>query len=153
MGALDADPLHERGDIIGKQFCRLGPCRLVRLACTAWVEGNAGEELGIVRDLESVASIVGGKVWNEDERLTGPLLLVIHSDVVHFDFRHISLPNEGASLDENRTRLYPFEDNEKTIPTILTTSQKLSTGAECDRVNFRRSVAKEIGKVCFRGRS
>jgi type I restriction enzyme R subunit len=39
--------------------------------------------------------------------------------------------NDGALGDQY---LRTFQDNEKTVPTILTTSQKLSTGVDARRV-------------------
>ena len=54
---------------------------------------------GIVGDLEGVAGIVGGEIGDEDERLSGALLLVVHGDTVRFDFRHVNLPLRMSYAD------------------------------------------------------
>ena len=56
MRLLDADRLHERGDIVGEQFHRISASRLVGLACSPRVERDASEMLGIVGDLEGFAA-------------------------------------------------------------------------------------------------
>ena len=92
MRALDADRLHERGHVVGEQLHRIGAVRLVGLTRSARVERDAGEVLGIVRDLKGVAGVVGGKIGNENERLACSLSLVIDRDAVRVHFRHVSLP-------------------------------------------------------------
>jgi len=54
--------------------------------------------LGIIRDLEGVAGIVGGEIRDEHQRLAGPLLLVVHRDAVRLDLRHVNLPVRIAGL-------------------------------------------------------
>jgi hypothetical protein len=74
MRALDADRLHEAGDIVGEQFGRIGPGRLVGLARAARIERDAGEMLCVVGDLERVAGVVGGKIRDQHQRPPDPLL-------------------------------------------------------------------------------
>jgi hypothetical protein len=88
MRPLDPDRLHEAGDVVGEQFGRIGPARLVGLARSARIEGDAGEMLGVVGDLECVTSVVGGEIGNENEGLAGSLLLIVDRDVVDFDLGH-----------------------------------------------------------------
>ena len=73
MRPLYADRLHEAGDVVGEQFGRIGPVRLVGLARAARIERDAGEMLGVVGDLERVAGVVGGEIGDEDQRLAGSL--------------------------------------------------------------------------------
>src|SRR6266545_3066217 len=58
---------------------------------SAEVDGEAGEVLGVLRHLEGVTSVIGGQVGNEDQRFSGSLLVIVHGDVIGFDFRHGSL--------------------------------------------------------------
>ena len=73
MGLLDPDRFHECGDVVGEQFGRIGPGRLVGLARPARIKRNAGEMLGVVGDLEGVAGVVGGEIGDEDKRLARSL--------------------------------------------------------------------------------
>ena len=92
MRPLHTDRLHEDGDVVGEQFHRVDAVRLVGLARTARIDGDASEMLGIIGDLEGVAGIVGGEIGNEDKRLPCALLRVIHRNAIRFDFRHANLP-------------------------------------------------------------
>src|SRR6516225_9749164 len=92
MRPLHADRLHEGGNVIGEQFRRIGGLRLVALAGAARIHGNTGKALGVIGDLEGIAGIVGGQIGDEKERLTAALLLVIDSDTVGLDFRHVYKP-------------------------------------------------------------
>jgi hypothetical protein len=92
MRAFHTNRLHEGGDVVGEQFHRIGALRLIRLASTAWIDGDAGKVLGVIGDLEGVAGMVGGKIGNENKRLSRPLLLVVDGDAVGLDFRHANLP-------------------------------------------------------------
>src|ERR1700751_2716013 len=92
MRALHANRLHEGGDVVGKQFHRIGALRLIGLASAARIEGDASEVLGIIPDLKGIAGMVGGKIGNENERLSRPLLLVVDGDAVGSGFRHANLP-------------------------------------------------------------
>ena len=87
----DAHRLHERRNIVGKQFRRVGALRLVRFAGSPQVHGNGGEVLRVLRHLKGVTSVIRGQVGNEDERLTRSLLVVIHRDRVGDYFRHRTL--------------------------------------------------------------
>ena len=69
MRFLDADRLHECGDIIGEQFSRILSVGLVGLARAARIKRNAGEVLRVIGDLEGVAGVVGSEVGDEDKRL------------------------------------------------------------------------------------
>ena len=53
----------------------------------------------------------------------------------HTDYCYRVTANDGAVGDQH---LRDFQDNEKTVPTVLTTSQKLSTGV--DALNIRHIV-------------
>src|SRR5262249_29350797 len=92
MRALDTDRLHECGDVVGKQLGRVWPGRLVAFAGAAWIERNAGEVLGIVADLEGVASVVRGEIRGKHKRRSAALLLVVHRDVIDFDLGHAFVP-------------------------------------------------------------
>ena len=56
-------------------------------------------------------------------------------DSTHPDYCHRVTADDGALGDQH---LRDFQDNEKTVPTVLTTSQKLSTGV--DALNIRHIV-------------
>jgi hypothetical protein len=92
MGALDADRLHEGGDVVREQFHRIGAGRLVGLAGAARVDRNAGEMFGIVGDLKGVAGVVGREIRDEHERFARSLLLVVHADAIGLDLGHMTLP-------------------------------------------------------------
>jgi hypothetical protein len=89
---LNANRLHEGGDVVGEQFHRIGPLRLIGLTSAARIDGDAGKALGVIANLEGVAGMIGSKIGDENKRLTGPLLLVVHGDAVGLDFRHTYLP-------------------------------------------------------------
>src|SRR6266540_2226628 len=78
--------LHERRDVIGKQFGRVRPLGLVTLTLTPEVQRDTCEVLGVVGDLKSVTS---GQVRDQDERLSCSLLVVVHGYIAHLDFRHL----------------------------------------------------------------
>ena len=78
----DAHRLHECGNIVGKQLRRIGTVRFVRFARSPQIDGNAGEAPGILRHLKGVTGVIRGQVRNENERLTGSLLVVVHRDRV-----------------------------------------------------------------------
>ena len=67
MRPINADRLHEGGDVVGEQFHRIGARRLVGFAGAARIDRDAGEVLGVVGDLEGVAGIVGGQIRDEHE--------------------------------------------------------------------------------------
>src|SRR5271169_3295899 len=106
MRSLHADRLHEGGDVVGEQLHRIGAVRLVSLARASRVNGDASEMLGIVCDLEGIAGVVGGEIGDEDERLSCPLLLVVHGDAVRFDLRHVNLSLRMSDAEDRKsTRL------------------------------------------------
>ena len=72
MRLLDSDRRHERGDVIGEQFGRISAVRLVALPRPARIERNAGEMPGVFRDLEEVASVVGGEIRDESSGSPDP---------------------------------------------------------------------------------
>src|ERR1039458_989974 len=64
------------------------------------------------------------------------------------DYCHRVTANDGH-LGEQHLR--DFQDNDRTIPTILTTSQKLSTGVDARNVRnivLMRSEERRVGKEC-----
>src|SRR6266498_168426 len=81
--------LHERHDVIGKQFGRVRPLGLVTLTLTPEVQRDTCEVLGVVGDLKSVTSVISGQVRDQDERLSCSLLVVVHGYIAHLDFRHL----------------------------------------------------------------
>jgi hypothetical protein len=44
--------------------------------------------LGVLRHLEGVTGVICGQVGNENEGLSGSLLLIVHGEVVGFDLGH-----------------------------------------------------------------
>ena len=68
--ALDADRGQEAGDLLRVPLGRVRPVRLVALARPWKVKRNAPEMLGVGRQLEGVARVVGGGVGDQQERLT-----------------------------------------------------------------------------------
>src|SRR5262249_22286416 len=92
MGPLDSNRLHKSGDVVGKQFHRIGAVRLVGLACSSRVKRDTGEVLGVVSDLKGITGMIGGEIGNENKWLSRSLLLVVDGDSVGLDFRHAYLP-------------------------------------------------------------
>src|SRR6185437_1439164 len=91
MRLADSHGPHECGNIIGKDLCGISAFRLVRFACPPQVERDAGKVFGILRYLKCVTGIVGTQIWNQDQRISASLLLIIHGDVVGFDLGHGTL--------------------------------------------------------------
>src|SRR6185437_5987339 len=98
MRFLDADRSHETSDVVGEQFGRPGPGRLVGQARSARIERNAGEMLFVVGDLEGVAGVVCGEIGDEDQRLARPLALIVHRDAVDLDLGHGRPPGAAPAL-------------------------------------------------------
>ena len=92
MSPIDSDSLHEGGHVIGKQLGGVCSPRLVSCSGTTRIDRDAGEVLGILRDLKRVASVVCGQKGIQDERLSRTLLLVVHCDLAEFDVRHLLSP-------------------------------------------------------------
>jgi hypothetical protein len=72
MRLLDPDRLHEAGDIVGEEFGRIGPLRLIALARAPRIERDAGEMLGVVGDLKRVTGVVGGEIGDEHQGSPAP---------------------------------------------------------------------------------
>jgi len=69
------------------------------------VKRDAAEALGVGRQLERIASMIGGQVSDQQERLALPLHVVIDRESVYIDLRHVRLlvgagGNAHASLGE-----------------------------------------------------
>src|SRR6476660_9527114 len=95
MRKLDSNRPHKSGDVVGKQFHRIGAVRLVCLARSSRVKRDTGEVLGIVGDLKGITGMISGEIGNENKWLSRPLLLVVDGDAVGLDFRHAYLPGVG----------------------------------------------------------
>src|SRR6266849_2221843 len=79
---------HESGDVIGEKLSGIGTIRCVTFASPSEVERDAGKVLGVLCHLEGVTGVIGGQVGNENERLAGSLLVIVHGEVVCLDLRH-----------------------------------------------------------------
>jgi hypothetical protein len=88
VGPAHADGLHERGHVVGEQLGGVGALRLAAQPCPAQVNGEAGEVLGVVRDLERITGLVGREIRDEDQRLALALDLVVDVNAVRLDRRH-----------------------------------------------------------------
>src|SRR6185437_2051106 len=84
----DSHCAHERHHIIREKFCAVCALRCLRLASPAKIQRDAGEMLGVLCHLECIAGVIGGKVGNQDQRLSASLLVIIHGDVIGFDPGH-----------------------------------------------------------------
>jgi hypothetical protein len=62
MGLLDPDGTEEGGDLVGLAVGRVRPGRLVALARAGKIERDAAELLGVGRQLERPAGMVGSRV-------------------------------------------------------------------------------------------
>src|SRR5262245_18739893 len=91
MCALDADRVHECRYVIGEELGRVVALRLVGEPSASQVDRDAPVVLRVFRDLEGVAGLVRRQVWDEEERLTRALDLVVHRDAVGLDRRHPGL--------------------------------------------------------------
>lgn len=74
---LDPDGAQERGDLIGVALGRVRPGGLVALARAGKVDRDTAEVLGVRRQLEGVAGVVGGQVGNQQQRLALALYVVV----------------------------------------------------------------------------
>ena len=101
MGAFHAQSLHKSTQVIGKEFRGIGSFGLVGLARPPWIDRDAGIVLGVLGNLEGIASIIGGRVGDQDQRLPVSLLLVVDGNTVRFDFRYLI----GSSLVVSVERL------------------------------------------------
>ena len=88
MGPLDAERIHEGGDIVGQKLGGIDAARFVGFTGAARIEGDAREVLGVFPDLKSVAGVVGGQVRDGDQGITGALLVIVDGQIVRFHLRH-----------------------------------------------------------------
>jgi hypothetical protein len=86
--ALDARGGHERGHLVGVALGRVGAGRLCALARARQVDRDAAEVLGVGRQLERVAGVVGAGVGDEQERLPVALHVVVDAKPGCVDLRH-----------------------------------------------------------------
>ena len=88
VGLLDPDGAEEGGDLVGIALGRVRPGRLVALARAGKVDRDAAEVLGVGRQLERVAGVVGGRVRDQQERLAFSLHVVVDREPVYLDLWH-----------------------------------------------------------------
>ena len=87
VGTVDAESIHERGDIVSESFGGIRDIGVVRVTGPAKVERDASEVLGKLRHLEGITAMIGSEVGNENDGIARALLLIIHGEV-GFDLRH-----------------------------------------------------------------
>src|ERR671922_1639430 len=88
MRPLDPDGVEEGGDLVGIAIGRVRPGRLVALSRAGKVDRDAAEVLGVGGELERVAGVIRGRVWDQQERLALPLHLVVDREPVYLDLGH-----------------------------------------------------------------
>src|SRR5207248_10054393 len=88
VGLLDPDGAKEGGDLVSIALGRVRPGGLVALARAGNVERDAAEVLGVGRELERIAGVVGGQVRNQQKRLALPLDVVVDRKSVYLDLWH-----------------------------------------------------------------
>jgi len=66
----------------------VGALRFAGQPRSAQIYGEAGEVLGVLRDLEGIASLVGREIRDEHQRLALALDLVIDINAVRLHRRH-----------------------------------------------------------------
>jgi hypothetical protein len=88
MGPLDLERGEKGCGIVGKEPRRIWTGRFVALPGAAWVEGDAGEMLGVVCHLERISGVVGRQIGDQQQWLARALLLVIYGYVIDLDLRH-----------------------------------------------------------------
>jgi hypothetical protein len=59
VGLLDSDHVEEDSDLVGVALGRVRPCRLIAVTRAGKIERDATEVLGVGRELERVAGVVG----------------------------------------------------------------------------------------------
>src|SRR4029077_20159076 len=91
MRSWDPECLHKSRYIVGENLRRIGTFRFVAFARPSKIKGDTGEVFGIFGYLECITGVIGGQVGDENEGLTGSLLVIIDIEVVSFDLRHASL--------------------------------------------------------------
>jgi hypothetical protein len=109
--------------IIGKEFRGIGSSGLVCLASPPWTNGDAGKVVGVPGNLKRIAGAVRGQVRDQDQRLSGALLIVVHGEFVHLDFGHLifsflhrgvatSIPVFSGSISKRvMPRVSPIREN------------------------------------------
>ena len=85
---LDPDGAEEAGDLVGVALGRVRPGRLVALARAREIDRDAAEVLGVGRQLERVAGVVGGQVRDQQQRLAVALHVVVDREPVDLDLWH-----------------------------------------------------------------
>src|SRR5262245_59211990 len=105
VGPLDPDSTKEGGDLVGLDFGRVRPERLIALTSAGKIERDAAEMLGVRRQLERPAGVVGRRVVDQQERLALPLNLVVDRETVQLNARHrraswlsLTLPSDEAII-------------------------------------------------------
>src|SRR5216683_6900163 len=98
MRLMDPRGMHESGNIVPQKLGGIDALGFVRFTCPSQVEREAGKVLGVLCHLEGVTGVIGGQIRKENERLSGSLLVIVHRDVVGFDFRHGSLSFRMCSV-------------------------------------------------------
>src|SRR5713101_8336507 len=98
MRLLDPRGWHESGNVVREKLSGIDAFRFVRFTCPSEVERDAGKVLGVLCHLEGVTGVIGGQIRNENEGLSGSLLVIVHRDVVGFDLRHGSLSFRMCSV-------------------------------------------------------
>ncbi len=92
MGGSDSDRVHERAHIVGDQFGGIGAGRFVGLAGAARIDRDAREVPRVLGDLEGVTGVIGRQIWDQDQRFSGSLSLVVDRDAVGGDLGHLVSP-------------------------------------------------------------
>jgi hypothetical protein len=88
MGLLDPDGAEEGGDLVGIDLSRVRPGGFVALARARKVQRDAAEVRGVGRQLERIASMIGGQLRDQQQRFAFSLHVVVDRDSVYVDLRH-----------------------------------------------------------------
>jgi hypothetical protein len=67
---------------------RVDARRVVAFSGSAKIERNACEVFRVLADLKCIACVIGGQIRDQDDRLSGPLLLVVQGEIAGFDLGH-----------------------------------------------------------------
>src|SRR5215510_6324412 len=94
--------LHESGNIVGEMLRRIGTFCFVRLSRSPEIERDAGKVRGVFCHLEGITGVVGGQVWDQNQRLARSLPVVVESDAIGFHLGHESLSCNRKRLDRSR---------------------------------------------------
>ena len=85
---LDPDGAQEAGDLVGVGLGRVRARRLVALARAREVDRDAAEVLGVGRELERVARVIGREVGDQQQRIAFTLDVVVDRKTVDLDLWH-----------------------------------------------------------------